>query len=127
MSTAPKLKSVKSAKKTPEIKMQDASLDIWDKKYRLKDKQEQPVDADINATYERVAKALSDVEAKDKRDEWKKRFVWALQHGAFPPAALSPMPVLRPTSQPPRPLTVPYPVLFQIPCRAFSSATSKPV
>ncbi len=64
--------------------MQDASLDIWDKKYRLKDKQEQPVDADINATYERVAKALSDVEAKDKRDEWKKRFVWALQHGAIP-------------------------------------------
>ena len=84
MSTAPKLKSVKSAKKTPEIKMQDASLDIWDKKYRLKDKQEQPVDADINATYERVAKALSDVEAKDKRDQWKKRFVWALQHGAIP-------------------------------------------
>jgi ribonucleoside-diphosphate reductase alpha chain len=84
MSTAPKLKSVKAAKKTPEIKMQDASLDIWDKKYRLKDKQEQPVDADINATYERVAKALSDVEAKDKRDEWKKRFVWALQHGAIP-------------------------------------------
>ena len=84
MSTAPKLKSVKSAKKTPEIKMQDASLDIWDKKYRLKDKQEQPVDADINATYERVAQALSDVEAKDKRSEWKKRFVWALQHGAIP-------------------------------------------
>ena len=84
MSTAPKLKSVKAAKKTPEIKMQDASLDIWDKKYRLKDKQEQPVDADINATYERVAKALSDVEAKDKRDQWKKRFVWALQHGAIP-------------------------------------------
>ena len=84
MSTAPKLKSVKAAKKTPEIKMQDASLDIWDKKYRLKDKQEQPVDADINSTYERVAKALSDVEAKDKRDEWKKRIVWALQHGAIP-------------------------------------------
>jgi len=84
MSTAPKLKSVKAVRKSPEIKMQDASLDIWDKKYRLKDKQEQPVDADINATYERVAKALSDVEAKDKRDEWKKRFVWALQHGAIP-------------------------------------------
>jgi len=84
MSTAPKLKSVKAAKKTPEITMQDASLDIWDKKYRLKDKQEQPVDADINATYERVAKALSNVEAKDKREQWKKRFVWALQHGAIP-------------------------------------------
>jgi ribonucleoside-diphosphate reductase alpha chain len=84
MSTAPKLKSVKAAKKHPQIKMQDASLDIWDKKYRLKDKQEQPVDADINATYERVAEALSNVEAKDKRVEWKKRFVWALKHGAIP-------------------------------------------
>ena len=84
MSTAPKLKSVKAAKTIPDIKMQDASLDIWDKKYRLKDKQEQPVDIDINATYERVAKALSDVEDKDKRVEWKKRFVWALKHGAIP-------------------------------------------
>ena len=84
MSTAPKLKSVKSTRKAPDIQMQDASLDIWDKKYRLKDKQEQPVDIDINATYERVAKALSDVEDKDKRVEWKKRFVWALKHGAIP-------------------------------------------
>jgi len=59
--------------------MQDASLDIWDKKYRLKDKSEQPVDKDINATYMRVAKALSDVESKDKRKEWQEKFVWALQ------------------------------------------------
>ena len=84
MSTAAKLKTVKTTKKSQEIQMQDASLDIWDKKYRLKDKQEKPVDADINATYERVAKALSDVEVKEKRAEWKKRFVWALKHGAIP-------------------------------------------
>ncbi len=64
--------------------MQDASLDIWDKKYRLKDKNEQPVDKDINATYMRVAKALSDVESKEKRKEWQEKFVWALQHGAIP-------------------------------------------
>ena len=64
--------------------MQDASLDIWDKKYRLKDKSEQPVDKDINATYMRVAKALSDVESKDKRKEWQEKFVWALKHGAIP-------------------------------------------
>ncbi|MDB2550145.1 adenosylcobalamin-dependent ribonucleoside-diphosphate reductase, partial [Porticoccaceae bacterium] len=62
----------------------DASLDIWDKKYRLKDKNEQPVDKDINATYMRVAKALSDVEIKEKRKEWQEKFVWALQHGAIP-------------------------------------------
>ena len=78
MSTATKLKSVKAVAKTPEIKFQEASLDIWDKKYRLKDKQEQPVDADINATYARVAKALSDVEDESQREEWQARFVWAL-------------------------------------------------
>ncbi|MDG1199235.1 MAG: adenosylcobalamin-dependent ribonucleoside-diphosphate reductase [Porticoccaceae bacterium] len=64
--------------------MQDASLDIWDKKYRLKDKEEQPVDIDIDATYARVAKALSDVESKAKRAEWSEKFVWALKHGAIP-------------------------------------------
>ena len=84
MSSAPKLKTVKAVKKNPEILMQDASLDIWDKKYRLKDKEEQPVDADINATYARVAKALSDVEDKDKRALWSERFNWALKHGAIP-------------------------------------------
>ncbi|MDC0088942.1 ribonucleoside-diphosphate reductase, adenosylcobalamin-dependent, partial [Porticoccaceae bacterium] len=84
MSTATKLKSVKAVKKSPEITFQEASLDIWDKKYRLKDKQENPVDADINATYARVAKALSDVEDESLREEWQTRFVWALKHGAIP-------------------------------------------
>ena len=82
--SATRLKTVKPTKAGQEIKMQDASLDIWDKKYRLKDKQSQPVDADINATYLRVAKALSNVESKEKRKEWQERFVWALQHGAIP-------------------------------------------
>ena len=82
--SAPKLKPVTTEKNSTEIVMQAASLDIWDKKYRLKDKESNPVDVDINATYMRVAKALSDVEVKSKRDEWKERFVWALQHGAIP-------------------------------------------
>ena len=47
--SATRLKTVKPTKATQEIEMQDASLDIWDKKYRLKDKNEQPVDKDINA------------------------------------------------------------------------------
>ena len=84
MSSAPKLKTVKAVKNNPEILMQDASLDIWDKKYRLKDKEEQPVDVNIDATYARVAKALSDVESKEKRAEWSEKFVWALKHGAIP-------------------------------------------
>jgi len=87
MSTATKLKTVKAVKavkKTPEITFQEASLDIWDKKYRLKDKENNPVDADIDATYARVAKALSDVEDENLREEWQARFVWALKHGAIP-------------------------------------------
>ena len=66
------------------IPMQEASLDIWNSKYQLKTKTGEPVDKDIKATYERVAKALSEVENKSVREKHKKDFVWALQHGAIP-------------------------------------------
>ncbi len=79
-----KLTTVKSISAVREIEMQDASLDIWDKKYRLKDKQMEPVDADIDATYRRVALALAGVEDEHQREVWKERFEWALQHGAIP-------------------------------------------
>src|SRR3546814_4277899 len=46
-----------------EIPMQPASQDIWDKKYRLKTKSGVAVDADIDRTYQRVAKALPAAEA----------------------------------------------------------------
>ncbi|MCP5302982.1 MAG: adenosylcobalamin-dependent ribonucleoside-diphosphate reductase [Pseudomonadales bacterium] len=68
-----------------EITLQDASLDIWDKKYRLKAKNGDPVDADIEATFQRVARALADVETSDeKRDFWYKEFLWALRQGVIP-------------------------------------------
>ncbi len=69
---------------TTEITFQPASLDIWDKKYRLKDKDNNSVDADIQATYERVAIALADVEEEEKREFWHNRFTWALANGAIP-------------------------------------------
>lgn len=79
------LKLAKAPHKTIDIPLQDASLDIWDKKYRLKDKTGKAVDADIDATYSRVAKALADVEQTDeKRRQWNERFLWALRHGAIP-------------------------------------------
>ena len=45
-----------------EIPLQPASQDIWDKKYRLKTKQGVALDADIDGTYQRVARALADAE-----------------------------------------------------------------
>ena len=66
------------------IPLQPASEDIWDKKYRLKDKHGNPVDQTIEDTYARVARALADVEAPEKRDYWYERFLWALEHGAIP-------------------------------------------
>ncbi len=67
-----------------DIPFQEASLDIWEKKYRLSTKDGTPVDPTIDGTYERVAHALADVEAPDVREYWFERFVWALQRGAIP-------------------------------------------
>jgi len=68
-----------------EIPLQPASQDIWDKKYRLKNKAGEPVDADVDATWQRVARALSEVEATPElREHWYGRFVWALRRGAIP-------------------------------------------
>ncbi|WP_240125544.1 adenosylcobalamin-dependent ribonucleoside-diphosphate reductase [Thermomonas alba] len=83
MSTA-RLEAV--ATKAPlEIPMQPASLDIWDKKYRLKTKQGVPLDADIDGTYQRVAKALAEAEPTvELQQYWQERFLWALRRGAIP-------------------------------------------
>jgi ribonucleoside-diphosphate reductase alpha chain len=68
-----------------EIPFQPASTDIWDSKYRLKTKDGQPLDKDINGTYRRVAKALAAVETSETQQKyWYKEFLWALQHGAIP-------------------------------------------
>ncbi|MGA8277874.1 MAG: adenosylcobalamin-dependent ribonucleoside-diphosphate reductase [Rhodanobacteraceae bacterium] len=68
-----------------EIPLQPASSDIWDKKYRLKTKQGEPVDVSIDDTYQRVARALSEVEVTpEKQKYWNERFLWALRRGAIP-------------------------------------------
>ena len=65
--------------------LQSTSEDIWDKKYRLKDKSGNPVDDNTLETIERVATALSGVEETDElREHWYERFVWALDNGALP-------------------------------------------
>ncbi len=68
-----------------DIPYQPASLDIWDGKYRLKDKSGRPVDADIDATFQRIARTLADLEQTDDlRSHWYEQFLWALRHGAVP-------------------------------------------
>lgn len=84
MSTV-RLEAVKSGTQEQEIPMQPASQDIWDKKYRLKTKSGQAVDADIDGTYQRVARALAEAEpTAEKRKYWNERFLWALRRGAIP-------------------------------------------
>ena len=69
----------------PEIGYQPASIDIWDKKYRLKSKDGRAIDEDIDQTYRRVARALADVEgAREKREHWYEKFLTALRRGAIP-------------------------------------------
>ena len=66
------------------IPFQEASLDIWDKKYRLVSKSGAPIDQTMDDTYKRVARALADVEAPAEREHWYERFLWALRRGAIP-------------------------------------------
>jgi len=77
------LKEVKT-QNAADIPFQDASLDIWDKKYRLKAKDGTIIDNDIDATYQRVARALAEVEPAEARQHWYEEFLWALRHGAIP-------------------------------------------
>src|SRR5580765_6159912 len=66
------------------IPFQEASLDIWDKKYRLVAKDGTPINKSMDDTYKRVARALADVEREDVREQWNERFLWALRRGAIP-------------------------------------------
>ncbi len=68
--------------RTVDVPMQTPSLDIWASKYQLRDRNSNPVDQDIDATYKRVASALASVEVQP--DHWEPKFLWALQNGAIP-------------------------------------------
>jgi ribonucleoside-diphosphate reductase alpha chain len=60
-------------------------VDIWDRKYRLKDKRGHAVDGSLADTYARIARALADVEkTPELRSHWYEQFLRALHHGAIP-------------------------------------------
>jgi len=68
-----------------DIPLQEASLDIWDKKYRLKAKSGEIIDETIDDTFKRVARALANAEQTEElRTKWHDLFLWALRRGAIP-------------------------------------------
>ena len=71
-------------KDVDSIRFQEASVDIWDKKYRLTSKDGEAVDHSMDDTYLRVARALADIETESLRAHWHERFLWALRKGAIP-------------------------------------------
>ncbi len=80
---AASIKAISSS--VEDIPFQAASVDIWEKKYRLQSKDGVIVDETIDDTYKRVAQALAEVEETEaKQKEWGEHFLWALRHGAIP-------------------------------------------
>ncbi len=69
---------------TSSIALQAASEEIWAQKYRLTSKDGAPIDDSVDATWQRVARALADVEPSEQREHWYERFLWALRNGAIP-------------------------------------------
>ncbi|HUG98019.1 MAG TPA: LAGLIDADG family homing endonuclease [Gammaproteobacteria bacterium] len=84
MKTALQQDQVNPVESVNDIPFQAASLDIWEKKYRLVAKDGTVLDHTMDDTYKRIARALADVEPDDRRDRWNERFLWALRNGAIP-------------------------------------------
>ncbi len=67
------------------LPLQAASIDIWARKYQLKDKMNQAVDLTVYDTMKRVAQALAACEKSEELQQyWEKKFLYALEHGAVP-------------------------------------------
>ncbi|MFQ5954914.1 MAG: adenosylcobalamin-dependent ribonucleoside-diphosphate reductase, partial [Kiloniellales bacterium] len=62
------------------------SQHIWDMKYRLKTPTGEPVDATIEDSWRRVARALAEPEAEAERERWAERFYGAMEDFQFLPA-----------------------------------------
>ncbi|MEJ2515899.1 MAG: adenosylcobalamin-dependent ribonucleoside-diphosphate reductase [Gammaproteobacteria bacterium] len=78
------LKQAAPVESVNDIEFQPASVDIWEKKYRLVAKDGSVIDQTMDDTYRRIARALADVESPEVRDQWFERFTWALRNGAIP-------------------------------------------
>ena len=59
---------------------------IWDMKYRLKNKDGEPVDQTVADTWQRIATAVAEAESPEQRTDWSARFKDALSDYQFLPA-----------------------------------------
>ena len=62
------------------------SEQIWDKKYRLRDENKQPLEATVTDTWRRIAKALAAAEKPGDQAMWESVFYSALEGFKFLPA-----------------------------------------
>src|SRR5262245_48912946 len=62
------------------------SRDIWEMKYQLKSDSGIPAEDSIEATWQRVARALASVEPAGRRDFWEAQFRAAMENHRFLPA-----------------------------------------
>lgn len=67
-----------------KVPLQDVSIDTWDKKYRLKDKNGTPLENTVQDTYRRVAKALAAVEKPENQAYWEEEFFKVMNLGCTP-------------------------------------------
>ena len=74
----------KDQKSSLAVDLQSTSLDIWQTKYQLKSKDGSKIDKNIDDTYMRLARALSDVEKETDKEKYYDKFLWALRAGAIP-------------------------------------------
>ena len=61
------------------------SQEIWDGKYRLKDRSGKPIDATFADTVGRVARAVAEAEIPERRAFWSAKFAAAMAERAFIP------------------------------------------
>lgn len=64
--------------------IQPTSMEIWRKKYQLRDDHQNPVEDTIEDNFKRVARALASVENEEVRDYWYEEFYSAMLLGAIP-------------------------------------------
>lgn len=74
------------AKNETSATLPSISTQIWDMKYRLKDKDQNPIDITMEDTFSRIAKSLAANEDETCRDEIESDFYHALEGHGFLPA-----------------------------------------